>query len=179
MTLNKTDPRLWNCTQSFDDCKKTCRTRGRRGIQTWFCGEDKALPVSIVLRMGSLWSLLEAWDLWNMQQQDGASTFTLGLNPTQSRAGTNIEVVITSVINTEGGVTELVVIVLPGLRDTYMLLSPSSSYRLLVVPPPGFPVGRAIWIRADLAHSACRLEGGKRQDSQYCMYVCACVQACT
>lgn len=49
---------------------------------------------------------------------------------------------------------------------TYMLLSPSSSYRLLAVPPPGFPVGRAIWIQADLAHSACRLDGGKRRNSQ-------------
>lgn len=175
--MNKTDPRLWNCTQSFDGCKKICRTRGRRGIQTWFwCGEDEARPVGIVLLMGSLWSLLEAWDLWNMQQQDGASTFTLGLNPAQSCAGTNIEVVITSVIITEGGVMELVMelVVLPGLTPTYMLLSPSSSYRLLVVPPPGFPVGKAIWIRADLAHSACRLKGGKIQDSQYCMCVCVC-----
>lgn len=38
-----------------------------------------------------------------------------------------------------------------------MALSPSSSYRLLAVPPPGLPVGSAIWMRAVLAHSAWRL----------------------
>lgn len=44
-------------------------------------------------------------------------------------------------------------------RLTYMALSPSSSYRLLAVPPPGLPVGSAIWMRAVLAHSAWRLDG--------------------
>lgn len=60
----------------------------------------------------------------------------------------------------------IMVTILPESLLTYMLLSPSSSYRLLAVPPPGFPVGRAIWIQADLAHSACRLDVGNRRDSQ-------------
>lgn len=43
---------------------------------------------------------------------------------------------------------------------THMLLSPSSSYRLAVGAPAGGalpPGGKAIWILAVLAHSACRL----------------------
>ena len=47
---------------------------------------------------------------------------------------------------------------------TYMALSPSSSYKLLAVPPPGLPVGRAIWIRAVLAHSAWRLDTTGRKN---------------
>lgn len=48
---------------------------------------------------------------------------------------------------------------------TYMALSPSSSYRLLAVPPPGLPVGSAIWIRAVLTHSAWRLDTQKSKHS--------------
>lgn len=46
------------------------------------------------------------------------------------------------------------------LRPTHMLPSPSSSYRLAEGAPAGGafpPGGRAIWILAVLAHSACRL----------------------
>ena len=54
---------------------------------------------------------------------------------------------------------------MPLSHFTYMALSPSSSYRLLAVPPAGLPVGRAIWIRAVLAHSAWRLDTAERKQS--------------
>lgn len=55
---------------------------------------------------------------------------------------------------------------MPLSHFTYMALSPSSSYRLLAVPPPGLPVGNAIWIRAVLAHSAWRLDTAGRKHSE-------------